>query len=75
MGGLDYPRIDLDVTEYGACWAQAMLTQRSQFTVFRRDASEFRRLLRQYRSGKAKRVESFWIHERNVFRSFLPPTL
>ncbi|MCX7803672.1 MAG: PIG-L family deacetylase [Planctomycetota bacterium] len=70
--GLSYPRVDLNVTDYGPRWVEAMLTQRSQFTVFRSVEADFRRLAADFRAGRARRVESFWIHERTELGDLLP---
>lgn len=69
------PSIRIDVTQAADKRLDAMATQVSQHTLFRRTADEFHAQAESIRKHRPKTIESFWIAERVVLNGFLPKGL
>lgn len=69
------PSIRIDVTQTAEKRPEAMATQVSQHTLFRRTAADFQAQAESLRAHRPQTVESFWIAERVLLKGFLPKGL
>ncbi len=69
------PSIQLDVTDTGEKRAEALATQVSQHTLFRRTRADFLADAERIKRDRPRTVETFWIAPKNVFNALLPTDL
>ncbi len=71
----ELPAIIIDVTGYAHKRHEALATQVSQHTLFRRSKEDFLEEAERIRNSGARHTETFWLAERNPLSDFLPKNL
>ncbi len=66
----DLPYVLFDVTEHAEKEIEAWATQRSQYTVFRKTAEDFRKEVETIKKNRKKTFEAFCIAETNTLSQF-----
>ena len=69
------PRIFVDVTEFREKRLEAEATQKSQYAVFRKSASDFDADIASRRADRSPCFDCFWLAEWNRFQTLLPSGL
>lgn len=70
--GNELPSIVIDITQTAEKLVEALATQVSQHTLFRRTKEDFLAEVESIRKNRPKRTEKFWITEKVTLDDFLP---
>lgn len=65
------PLILFDVTDFAEKRLEALLTQKSQFAIFRKTKEDFEKEINEIKRNRPKTFERFWIAEDVVLENFL----
>jgi LmbE family N-acetylglucosaminyl deacetylase len=66
------PSVIIDVTDVAEKKYEALMSQISQFTVFRKNKDDFLNEIEFIKKNRPKRTEQFWIADRVTIYDFLP---
>jgi LmbE family N-acetylglucosaminyl deacetylase len=65
-------RVVVDVSDYKEKGTEAWSTQKSQYTVFRKTAVEFKREIEALKKDRSKVYDVFWLAEHVILSDFVP---
>jgi LmbE family N-acetylglucosaminyl deacetylase len=66
------PRVLVDVSDFKEKSTEAWSTQKSQYTVFRKTAADFKREIEALKKSRAQAYDVFWIAEPVILTDLLP---
>ncbi|HOK56282.1 MAG TPA: PIG-L family deacetylase [bacterium] len=69
------PSVIIDVTDVAEKKYEALITQTSQFTVFRKNKEDFLSEIELIKKTRPKRTEQFWIADKVTIFDFLPRSI